>query len=215
MSRRALPKVDPALDLSRHLWTVDQLPRPWNATELFGRAAPLELEVGSGKGLFLRNAAAATGDHDFLGIEVSRKYARYAAAQLVKRQLDNACLVQGDANRVLAELLPDAALAAVHIYFPDPWWKKRHHKRRIMNAGFLQHVQRTLTAGGQLHFWTDVKSYFDQSLEVLQQETDLAGPFEVPPSAAEHPMDYRTHFERRVRMHDQPVYRSTFRKRDA
>ena len=176
-------------------------------------SAPLELEVGSGKGLFLTNAAAADGDRDFLGLELSRKYARFAAAQLAKRELDNARVVLGDANRVLAGLLPDAVLDAVHIYFPDPWWKKRHHKRRIMNGTFLHHVQRTLKAGGQLHFWTDVESYFNESLVKLRQQTDLAGPFAVDPHDAAHAMDYRTHFERRTRIHEQPVFRSLFRKR--
>ncbi|NIL96889.1 MAG: tRNA (guanosine(46)-N7)-methyltransferase TrmB [Planctomycetales bacterium] len=215
MARRALPKINPALDLSRHLLTFEQLSGPWDATALFGRRAPLELEVGSGKGLFLCNAAAADRDGDFLGIEVSRKYARFAAAKLAKRKLDNACLVHGDASRVLAELLPDGVLRAVHIYFPDPWWKKRHHKRRIMNARFLQHVQRTLRAGGQLHFWTDVKSYFDHALAILERETDLKGPRAVPPSVATHPMDYRTHFERRTRLQHQAVYRSRFTKQTA
>ena len=213
MSRRVLSKIDSTLDVSRHLLTLEQLPCPWDATLLFGREAPLELEVGSGKGLYLSNAAAADSDRDFLGIEIWLKYARFSAVELAKRQLRNACVVQGDANRVLGELLPDASLDAVHIYFPDPWWKTRHSKRRIMNARFLQHVQRTLKAGGQLHFWTDVQSYFNKSLDVLKQETDLAGPFEVERREAEHSMDYRTHFERRTRLHEEPVYRSIFRKR--
>ena len=80
MGRRALRKVDPAIDLTAHLKTFEQLPRPWDTAALFGRIAPLEIEVGSGKGLFLRSAADAQPDRDFLGIEVVAKYAQFAAA---------------------------------------------------------------------------------------------------------------------------------------
>ena len=90
MGRRALRKIDPAIELSRHLKTFDQLPRPWDAARLFGRVAPLEVEVGSGKGLFLRRQAAARPDVDLLGIEVVRKYAAFTAAALAKADLPNA-----------------------------------------------------------------------------------------------------------------------------
>ena len=93
MGRRSLRKTDPALDLSPHLKSWDELPRPWNPVELFGRAAPLEIEVGSGKGLFLAAASAAQPDRDFLGVEIAVKYARYAAARLARRELTNAVLV--------------------------------------------------------------------------------------------------------------------------
>jgi tRNA (guanine-N7-)-methyltransferase len=212
MGRRALRKTDPSLDLSGHLKTSDELPRPWDSTMLFGRQAPLEVEVGSGKGLFLRSAAAARPTVDFLGIEVAGKYARFAAAALAKRNLPNAVVVIGDALRVFSEVLPDGLFQAVHIYFPDPWWKKRHKKRRIMCEPFVRDVQRTLEPGGRLHFWSDVEEYFQTTLDLLARATDLKGPMEVPETAAEHDMDYRTHFERRMRLHGQPVYRAEFDK---
>ncbi|MEX2119989.1 MAG: tRNA (guanosine(46)-N7)-methyltransferase TrmB [Pirellulales bacterium] len=212
MSRRALRKLDPAIDLSRHLRSFDELPRPWDAERVFGRRAALEVEVGSGKGLFLSSAAAARPQHDFLGIEIARKYAQHAAARLARQGLQNACVVNADAQRVLAELLPDGSLAAVHVYFPDPWWKARHKKRRVMNARFLCEVERTLAPGGPLHFWTDVEEYFTSTLELIADATTLAGPFEVPERPAEHELDYRTHFERRMRLHGQSVYRAEFRQ---
>jgi tRNA (guanine-N7-)-methyltransferase len=82
MGRRALPKVDPNLDLSRHLKTFDDLPQPWDAMLLFDRVAPLEVEVGSGKGLFLSGAATAKPEHNFLGVELAKRYAHFAAARL-------------------------------------------------------------------------------------------------------------------------------------
>ena len=212
MARRALRKIDPALDLSRHLKTWDQLPHPWDSGLLFGRAALLEVEVGSGKGLFLQSAAVHAPEHNFVGIEIAHKYARFAAARLAKNALTNAIVVDGDAQRLFSELLPDDALAAVHVYFPDPWWKKRHHKRRVMNERFVQAVARTLAAGGTLHFWTDVRDYFDATLDLIAKETPLAGPLEVQERWAEHDLDYRTHFERRMRLGSKPVYRAEFHK---
>ena len=212
MGRRALLGTDPSLDLSNHLLTFDQLPSPLAGERLFGRSAPLQIEIGSGKGLFLRTAAAEHPQIDFLGIEVARKYARFAAAALAKRELPNAKMAVADALRVFAELIPDASLAAVHVYFPDPWWKKRHRKRRVMRPSLMRDVRRTLVPGGALHFWTDVEEYFQSSLELLAEHTDLEGPLPVAETPAEHDMAYRTHFERRMRLHDEPVYRSEFRK---
>ncbi len=212
MGRRALRKITPGLDLSRHLKTIEELPQPWRAATLFGREGPLEVEIGSGKGLFLRNAAAAQPAVDFLGIEIARRYAEFAAAALRKQELPNALVVRGDALRVFHEFLPDRSVAAVHIYFPDPWWKKRHKKRRVMRESLLADIERTLRPGGSLHFWTDVEEYFRTSLELVAAHTRLEGPLEVPEAPAEHDMAYRTHFERRMRQHQEPVYRAEFRK---
>jgi tRNA (guanine-N7-)-methyltransferase len=212
MGRRALRSIDPSLDLSRHLLGFDDLPQPWDAAPVFGRKSPLEVEIGTGKGLFILQAAESTPDHDFFGIEVSAKYARFAAAKLAKRELANGRVAHCDGLRVFRELLPDESVRAVHVYFPDPWWKKRHHKRRVMNPTFVRDIERVLEASGRLHFWTDVKDYFDESLQVLADTTSLDGPLQVVQREAEHLMDYRTHFERRVRMHDKLVYRAEYEK---
>ena len=212
MGRRALPKINSELDLSGHFQDLEQLPQPWDKIALFQRDAPLEVEVGSGKGLFMQNATLANPEHDFLGIEVSRKYARFAAARLAKRSITNGFMVHGDGLRLFRELLPDDHLAAVHVYFPDPWWKARHHKRRVLTEPFLKDVVRTLRPAGKLHFWTDVKAYFDATLELIAERISLAGPIGVPPRDPQHDLDYRTHFERRTRLNDEPVYRAEFVK---
>lgn len=212
MPRRALRKVDPSLDLSRWLHRVETLPQPFDSKALFGRSAPLEVEVGSGKGLFIASASAARGEHDFLGIEIAHKYARHAAAKLARQNRTNAVMVHGDGLRMFREWLPERSLAAVHVYFPDPWWKARHKKRRVMNEGFLKDVERVLEPGGVLHFWTDVEEYFETTLELIRATVALAGPFEVPEREAEHDLDYRTHFERRMRLGGEPIYRAEFRR---
>jgi tRNA (guanine-N7-)-methyltransferase len=212
MPRRALRKADPALDLSFHLKTIDDMPRPWNPKQLFPQDLPLEVEVGSGKGLFLNSAAKQNPAHNFLGIEIAAKYARHAAAKLAKSGYKNAIMLSGDAQRFFVEILPDQSLIAVHVYFPDPWWKKRHHKRRVMNERFISEIYSTLTQGGSLHFWTDVRERYDEILELIATHTPFVGPIEVAERQAEHNLDYRTHFERRMRLTDQPVYRAEFRK---
>ena len=211
MGRRALRKPDPSLDLSWHLRTVDSLPGECTSETLFDNQAPLEIEVGSGKGLFMATASAEHPERNFLGIEVAGKYARFAAAKLAREKRATAIMAHGDALKVFRELVPRASLAAVHVYFPDPWWKARHRKRRVMNESFLRDVQRTLIPGGKLHFWTDVQEYFESALELIAEFPRLEGPLPVAEKPAEHDLDYRTHFERRMRKHGESVFRSEFR----
>jgi tRNA (guanine-N7-)-methyltransferase len=212
MPRRALRKLDPTLDLSHHLVEFETLSTPFDAISLFPQQAPLEVEIGSGKGLFLSGAATETPTHNFLGIELATKYAYYAASRLAQRQLSNARLLHGDAKRFFTEFLPDESADAIHVYFPDPWWKARHKKRRIMTDAMVQQIERKLKPAGILHFWTDVEEYFQTALEVLASHTKLTGPHDVQEKPADHDLDYRTHFERRMRKNNLPVYRAEFHK---
>jgi tRNA (guanine-N7-)-methyltransferase len=180
MPRRAVRTISAEVDLSRFLKTSEELPVPWNAAAIFGRQAPLELEIGSGKGLFIRRAAELFPKHDFLGIEIGAKYARFSAAGIARLSLPNAVMVCGDAAKILEESIPNDALEAVHVYFPDPWWKRTHRKRRILRTGVLQLIESRLRPGGSLHFWTDVEEYFRSTLKLLAQATTLQGPFGVP-----------------------------------
>lgn len=212
MGRKALPKLNPSVDYSRNFLTAEKLPRPWDPESLFGRVAPLEIEVGCGKGLFMRTASGVNPAHDFLGIEIAYKYSEYAGYRLGKEGRTNAVMVHGDGQKIFPEVFPDASAVAIHVYFPDPWWKKRHHRRRVMNETFSQQIERVLVPGGTLHFWTDVEEYFDMTVELLHAHTKLEGPIDVEERPAEHDLDYRTHFERRMRKNELDVFRSQFRK---
>ena len=210
VARRAIKTIDPNADLSAVFKMPGDLPQPWNAETFFGRIAPLELEIGSGKGMFICNATGQFPGHDFIGVEIGQKYARFSAARLLRQNRTNAVMVCGDAAWVLGEIIPDNSLFAVHVYFPDPWWKRAHRKRRILRTEVLQLIERKLQPEGTLHFWTDVEEYFISTLDLLAKKTSLQGPFEVPELEAE---DYHTHFERRTRLHGEKVYRTMFKKR--
>ena len=212
MPRRALRKIDPTLDLSRHFREAAELSARFTQADLFRTEQPLEVEVGTGKGLFLTAASQAMPLHNFVGIEIGKKYARYAAARLARAGCSNALVISGDALPLFERWFPAASLAAVHVYFPDPWWKARHKKRRVLNETFLKNVERTLVPGGRLHFWTDVEEYFQSTLALIAAFTTLAGPVAVAERTPEHDLDYRTHFERRTRKSDLPVYRAEFAK---
>jgi tRNA (guanine-N7-)-methyltransferase len=208
MPRRPPRKPDPTLDLSRHLLRLEALPSPLDPATLFPALAPVELEVGSGKGLFLATASAAAPGRNFLGAEIAAGYARLCAGRLAARGADNARIVQGDATFLVRALLPDACLAGMHVYFPDPWWKARHRKRRVLSTPFLEHAGRTLATGGTLHVWTDVEEYFQESLAAARETGLFTEPREETARPAEHDLDYRTHFERRTRLAGAPVWRA-------
>jgi tRNA (guanine-N7-)-methyltransferase len=210
VARRSIKTINPNADLSAVFKMPDELPPTWNVEKLFGRTAPVELEIGSGKGMFINNAAGQCPQHNFFGIEISVKYARFAAARLIRQNRTNAVMVCGDAALILQDVIPNDTLAAVHVYFPDPWWKRAHRKRRILRSEVLSLIESRLMPGGSLHFWTDVEEYFTSTLDLLAKTTALQGPFEV--SAQEVEEDYRTHFERRTRLHGEKVYRTMFRK---
>jgi tRNA (guanine-N7-)-methyltransferase len=180
-------------------------------TEVFGNAHPVELEIGSGKGLFLANAAQAEPGHNFLGVELSRKYAQRAAERVAKHGLANVRVVAGDARLFLARYVPAASLCAVHVYFPDPWWKKRHKKRRVFTEPLVADIERTLAPGGQLWVATDVEEYFG----VIRGLVAGHPRFQEQPAAEsrmpEHDLDYLTNFERKYRIEGRPIYRVHYR----
>ena len=212
MGRRALRKIDPNIDLSPWLIEGEELPHPFVPSEFFGRQAPLEVEVGSGKGLFLASMAEDCPEHNVLGIEIARKYAKHAAYRVARTGSPHVKVVRSPAEPIFADLLAANSVHAVHVYFPDPWWKARHRRRRVMQNEFLRDIERVLMPGGRLHFWTDVEEYYHSALETIAASTTLSGPHPVPETLAEHDLDYRTHFERRMRMHNLPIWRSEFVK---
>ena len=186
MPRRHPKKPPKDLDLSRNLRILADLESPLDPTTLFCQSGPVELEVGTGKGMFLTSVTSASPDRNFLGIEVSA----------------------GDAMHLVRHSLPNASLSGVHVYFPDPWWKARHRKRRILNPEFLEHAGRIMQSGSQLHIWTDVEEYFHEATSAVDDTSLFDQQSDESPGGPE--TTYRTHFERRTRLAGAPVWRAVF-----
>ena len=134
----------------------EPVPGPWplapflDWAALFGNANPVEVEVGMGKGLFLLTQATARPHVNFFGLEIVRKYQLYATTRVAIRRLPNARTACADAGWVFRRFVPPGSVSAVHVLFPDPWWKKRHRKRRVFTPGFAADAARALTPGGRI-----------------------------------------------------------------
>ncbi len=211
MGRRSLPKIDPSVSIEDHFTELDDVETPWSPDEFFGRSGPLEIEIGCGKGLYLLNASGQHPEKRYLGVEISHKYGQFAAYHLVLNERQNAQIIRGDAMQFMHDYVGSNTAAAVHIYFPDPWWKERHRRRRVVNPQVVKDIERVLQPTGTFHFWTDVAEYYHTACQTIVENSDFQGPLEVPERAADHDMDYRTHFERRMRLNDHPVYRAQFK----
>jgi tRNA (guanine-N7-)-methyltransferase len=147
--------------------------QPLDPAALFGRPAPCVLEIGFGMGDATARIAAARPDTDFIGVEVHEAGVGALLRQIGERGLNNLRIVRHDAVEVLQQMVAPASLAAVHVFFPDPWHKKRHHKRRLIQPALVTLIASRLRAGGLLHCATDWEPYAEQMLQVLSAEPML------------------------------------------
>jgi tRNA (guanine-N7-)-methyltransferase len=184
---------------------VDALPKPLDFAAVFGNDRPVEMEIGMGKGTFITEAARARPEVNFLGIEWARWFWRYASDRLRRNGCLNARTVRADAAFFVREFVKDDALAVLHIYFPDPWPKKRHHKRRLIQRPFLEQVERILVPGGRLQVVTDHQDYFEQIEAVVTGSRLTAVEYNRPGQAAEGEF-VGTNFERKYRREGRPFY---------
>ena len=186
---------------------VDALPRPLVWGEVFGNDHPVELEIGMGKGTFLTEQAKARPEVNFFGIEWARWFWRYASDRLRRNGCLNARTVRAEAGYFLAEFVPPASVSVLHIYFPDPWPKARHHKRRLIQPKFMPLVERVLAPGGRLRVVTDHQGYFEENIEPSVR--GAAGlrvvDYNRPGSAGEGEF-VGTNFERKYAREGRPFY---------
>lgn len=145
----------------------------YNFNEVFGRTAPLIMEIGFGNGESLAKMAAANPEQDFIGIEVHRPGVGHLLMLLEQQGLNNVRIYCHDAIEILQQRIPDHTLAGLHLFFPDPWPKKKHHKRRIVNAEFVGLLVKKLTEGGYFHAATDWQHYAEWMLDILKAEPCL------------------------------------------
>jgi tRNA (guanine-N7-)-methyltransferase len=179
---------------------------------LFGNANPVEIEVGMGKGLFLLTSATGRPDTNFLGIEIVRKYQLYATTRFALRKLSNVKTVCADARWVFRQFVPKESVAAVHVYFPDPWWKARHKKRRVFTPGFAADAARIIAVGGRLLIATDVEEYFGVMVKIVRAMPAFREVRAETSQASVEEAGYQTNFERKARQKGTPVWRAEFER---
>lgn len=144
--------------------------------EAFGREAPVVLDIGFGDGEALAEMAANHPERNYLGIEVHRPGVGHLLLDVEKRGLTNVRVVIDDANEVMRRNIPDAALAGIHLFFPDPWPKKRHHKRRLVQPAWLELAAGKLQPGGFLHLATDWADYAEHMMTVVSDSPAFENP---------------------------------------
>ncbi len=184
---------------------------PFDWAALYGNTNPVEIEVGTGKGLFLLHAAITRPETNFFGIEIVRKYQLYAATRCAIRKLPNVKTACADAKHVIHTHVPAASVRAVHVYFPDPWWKKRHKKRRLFTAEFAADVARVLEADGRLLIASDVEEYFGLMNAILRaMPAFVERPEEAAQAAPRTDAGFATNFERKALASGTLVWRAVY-----
>ncbi len=183
----------------------------WSA--IFGNACPVEIEIGCGRGLFIINSAREYPDINYLGIEKSVSFFRILKDRVIKSKTENIRLIRMEAGYLLKKFITKQSVDAVHIYFPDPWPKKRHHKRRLINAGFLDAVACALAKDGCLFIATDFQDYFFEIIQAGTSCQDLQEIVrqEISPDGAD-PNTALTSYERKYLVQGRTIYKIIYRK---
>lgn len=180
---------------------------------IFGNDHPVEVEIGMGKGTFLLRRARGLPERNFLGIEWANEFYRYAVDRMQRWKMTNVRIVRTDASLFIRNHCPPASIAVLHIYHPDPWPKKRHHKRRLFQRPFVDAAVRCLSPGGRLAVQTDHAEYFE-IIQGLLRET--AGLEEVPFDDGEFGVEdarLGTNFEVKYLREGRSIYRLALRRR--
>jgi tRNA (guanine-N7-)-methyltransferase len=181
---------------------------------LFGRDGAIHIEIGCGKGIFLLNEAKAHPEINFLGVERANKYYRYAVDRIGRRMVKNVRIIRIDAVFLLTEFVPQGSVDCFHIYFPDPWPKKRHNKRRLFNSANMELLICCLKDGGVIRTATDHSEYFEQIQRLIAERADKLGKTEfLPASGAGQGEWVGTNFERKYAKEQRPVFCVAVRKK--
>ena len=200
-----------ALETLSPKFVLPYAPEPLDAAAVFGRQAPLVLEIGFGMGGATAQIAQTLPEVDFLGVEVHTPGVGALLKLIDEQGLGNVRIVQHDAVEMIEHMLAPGSLAGVHIFFPDPWHKKRHNKRRLVQPAFVARLVTRLATGSYLHCATDWQPYAEQMLEVLAAEPGLANTAEgYAPKPEYRPL---TKFENRGLKLGHGVWDLVFRKR--
>ncbi|MDC1141930.1 tRNA (guanosine(46)-N7)-methyltransferase TrmB [Planctomycetota bacterium] len=184
--------------------------RQYNLPEIFGNDNPVELELGIGKGRFLIQQAEARPDINFIGVEWASRYFRLVAERAAKRGLKNIRILRDDAAHTVNATLTDQCLSALHVYFPDPWPKARHLKRRLIQAPFARTASRLVKDGCEVFLATDHEDYAVQMEQVFLNDPDFEQTFRA---IGEEAPEGVTNWEVKFRAEGRTIHKYRFRRK--
>jgi tRNA (guanine-N7-)-methyltransferase len=188
-------------------------PGPVHWPTVFGREAPLEVELGCGRPHYLFDRAIEAPDRDVVGIEWKGKMVRMAEKRMAREGVTNVRAIHGNAWLLFPALFQPASLEMVHLNCPDPWWKSRHRKRRIIQDAFTEQLAARLKPGGAVFIQTDVASLLEAYLEVLEAHPALTNPYGPGRLCTKKPTTARSHRERRCVADGVPIFRGLVERR--
>ncbi|MCA8912157.1 MAG: tRNA (guanosine(46)-N7)-methyltransferase TrmB [Planctomycetes bacterium] len=193
---------------------LEQIPqtqdRRFAFTDVFGNDKPVELELGIGKGRFLIQSAEAHPERNWVGVEWASRYYRMVAERAAKRGLHNLRVLRDDAGKVVRDNVGDAAVDVLHVYFPDPWPKARHLKRRLVQAPFAREAARILKDGGSVQLATDHEDYAVQMEEVFNADPDFEQTFRAVGDEAPEGV---TNWEVKFRREGRTIHKFEYRRK--
>ena len=203
----------PLVDLHPYFTALAEIEGPLEWTQVFGNSHPVELDIGCGRGKFLLDSSLNRPETNWMGIELDFTEGRRAAKRLAKRELPNARVIGGDAKQFLTNQVQPHSVAAAHVYFPDPWWKRKHTKRRLFTDEFANLLAQVVKHNGFVHSWTDVGDYFQVISSLINHHSEFV-PMEPPaePAGADD-LDFLTNFHRRGRKMGCDIYRGLWMRR--
>jgi tRNA (guanine-N7-)-methyltransferase len=182
-------------------------------SQIFRQKGPVHIEIGTGKATFLLNQAAAQPHVNFLGIEWARKYYRYAVDRIGRWSLSNVRIIRTEAAAFIADFVPDSCVDCFHIYFPDPWPKKRHRKRRLFCPANFHQLLRCLKPGGIIRVATDHAEYFQVIIGIIKSNNTLVEPTDFLPGYGTNQDEWvGTNFERKYLDEQRTIYTIAVRK---
>ena len=203
----------PIVDLHPYFSTVAEIDGVINWQSFFGNDHPVELDIGCGRGKFLFDSTVARPETNWLGVELDFSEGRRGAKRIAKRELPNGRVLGGDAREFLIKHVEPHSVEAAHVYFPDPWWKTRHKKRRLFTDEFADLLANVVKHGGHVHSWSDVEEYFGIISALMNHHPEFEPLPPAPEPEGKDDADYLTGFHRSRKKAGCTIYRGLWRRR--
>lgn len=203
----------PVVDLRPYFTALDEIEGMLEWSEVFGNENPVEVDIGCGRAKFLLDSSLSRPETNWIGVELDFSEGRRGAKRLAKRELPNARIIGGDAIQFLSKHVMSHSIDAAHVYFPDPWWKRKHAKRRLFTDSFADLLSHIVKHGGYVHSWTDVGDYFQVISSLMNHHVEFVSEEPPPEPAGVHQEDFLTGFHRRGRLMGATIHRGLWRRR--